>query len=298
MDTQYRVPPSYAALNDFCDAAEALPLALARHMTLMLETDAKSEGLQRKVSDDIDELLQSAAGAKDARAELITRIRENVVANLPFADEKDAIASVAVEEVERVLRRMRSDLRTSSENEFSSDIVNGSLQHPALQQTPYSDGGGTGTRGAEARRREHHQNHAQLTNSTTPHKRPRATQHAAVQPVHGATSATAASRQWTGLPPVPSGKRNETKELTDQLLRREEQQKEDVYCYCRQVSYGQMIGCDGEDCPREWFHLDCIGLKEPPKGQWFCRECHEQMQTQQQRGSSHKTSKRRRGVKR
>lgn len=39
---------------------------------------------------------------------------------------------------------------------------------------------------------------------------------------------------------------------------------EETYCYCNQVSYGQMVGCDGEDCKREWFHLGCVGLKVAP----------------------------------
>jgi hypothetical protein len=48
---------------------------------------------------------------------------------------------------------------------------------------------------------------------------------------------------------------------------------EPVYCYCHQVSYGEMVGCDGPDCKNEWFHLPCIGLSSPPKGQWFCEDC-------------------------
>jgi inhibitor of growth protein 3 len=48
---------------------------------------------------------------------------------------------------------------------------------------------------------------------------------------------------------------------------------EQIYCFCRQVSYGEMIGCDGENCPTEWFHLECVGLKESPKGLWFCPDC-------------------------
>ena len=38
-----------------------------------------------------------------------------------------------------------------------------------------------------------------------------------------------------------------------------------------QASYGEMIECEsGDDCPYQWFHLDCVGLKRPPKGiQWM-----------------------------
>ena len=36
------------------------------------------------------------------------------------------------------------------------------------------------------------------------------------------------------------------------------------YCYCEEVSYGEMVGCDGENCEREWFHLECVGLSRAP----------------------------------
>ena len=48
-----------------------------------------------------------------------------------------------------------------------------------------------------------------------------------------------------------------------------------LYCYCRcpydEVS--QMIGCDANDCPYEWFHFECVGISEAPEGQWYCPEC-------------------------
>ncbi|KAK9893743.1 hypothetical protein P389DRAFT_107854 [Cystobasidium minutum MCA 4210] len=46
-----------------------------------------------------------------------------------------------------------------------------------------------------------------------------------------------------------------------------------TYCYCDRVSFGNMIGCDGEDCAREWFHLACVGMDTPPKGEWYCDDC-------------------------
>jgi hypothetical protein len=36
------------------------------------------------------------------------------------------------------------------------------------------------------------------------------------------------------------------------------------YCYCNGVSYGEMVACDADTCEREWFHLDCVGLKAAP----------------------------------
>lgn len=48
---------------------------------------------------------------------------------------------------------------------------------------------------------------------------------------------------------------------------------EPLYCFCQQVSYGDMVGCDNDSCDKEWFHYGCVGLKEPPIGKWYCSTC-------------------------
>ena len=50
---------------------------------------------------------------------------------------------------------------------------------------------------------------------------------------------------------------------------------EPKYCYCDRGSYGEMIACDNEQCPREWFHLGCTELRETPAEDelWYCAEC-------------------------
>lgn len=48
---------------------------------------------------------------------------------------------------------------------------------------------------------------------------------------------------------------------------------DELYCFCQQVSYGAMVACDNPNCKFEWFHYDCVGLKEPPSGVWYCPDC-------------------------
>ncbi|OON18650.1 PHD-finger, partial [Opisthorchis viverrini] len=48
---------------------------------------------------------------------------------------------------------------------------------------------------------------------------------------------------------------------------------EPTYCVCQQVSYGEMVACDNHDCPIEWFHFDCVGLVNKPRGKWYCPQC-------------------------
>ncbi|EMT61642.1 Transcriptional regulatory protein PHO23 [Fusarium odoratissimum] len=54
---------------------------------------------------------------------------------------------------------------------------------------------------------------------------------------------------------------------------------EPTYCYCNGVSYGEMVACDAVECPREWFHLECVGLKVAPTStaKWYCEDCKERL---------------------
>ena len=70
---------------------------------------------------------------------------------------------------------------------------------------------------------------------------------------------------------------------TDQSANIEIDPDEPTYCLCDQVSYGEMIGCDNDDCLIEWFHLSCVALtKPPPRSQkWYCPKCIPEMEAKQ-----------------
>lgn len=46
-----------------------------------------------------------------------------------------------------------------------------------------------------------------------------------------------------------------------------------LYCFCQEKSYGEMIGCDNDQCRFEWFHLKCVEVLPPLPETWFCPEC-------------------------
>ncbi|KAF7186633.1 Chromatin modification-related protein YNG2 [Pseudocercospora fuligena] len=47
-----------------------------------------------------------------------------------------------------------------------------------------------------------------------------------------------------------------------------------LYCYCNKPEGGDMIGCDGGDCKKKWFHFECAGIAAAPEeDEWFCRDC-------------------------
>lgn len=55
------------------------------------------------------------------------------------------------------------------------------------------------------------------------------------------------------------------------------QRDETKYCICSQVSYGEMVACDNDECGIEWFHYDCVGITQKPKGKWYCPDCSKKM---------------------
>ncbi|KAM3278067.1 hypothetical protein ACQJBY_045753 [Aegilops geniculata] len=73
-------------------------------------------------------------------------------------------------------------------------------------------------------------------------------------------------------PPGSSNKKAVASMDVDQMI----DPNEPTYCICHQVSYGDMIACDNENCEGgEWFHYSCVGLTPETrfKGKWFCPTC-------------------------
>ena len=48
---------------------------------------------------------------------------------------------------------------------------------------------------------------------------------------------------------------------------------EPVYCFCRQIAFGDMIACDNEECAIEWFHYQCVNLTKQPRNKWLFPDC-------------------------
>ena len=87
----------------------------------------------------------------------------------------------------------------------------------------------------------------------------------------------ASKRKSTGKAATSSSRRGDDKDDsdTDQIdpSNFDIDPDEPTYCLCDQVSYGDMIGCDNDLCPIEWFHFNCVQLTSKPKGRWYCPKC-------------------------
>lgn len=62
-----------------------------------------------------------------------------------------------------------------------------------------------------------------------------------------------------------------------------ENEDDELYCFCQQVSFGAMVACDNPNCKYEWFHYSCVGLKAQPDGVWYCPDCRKDRSNRKER---------------
>lgn len=63
----------------------------------------------------------------------------------------------------------------------------------------------------------------------------------------------------------------------DEEMEDEEGEDDKRYCFCNQRSYGEMVACENEECPYQWFHTGCLNMKKVPDEDedWYCPTCRE-----------------------
>lgn len=59
-------------------------------------------------------------------------------------------------------------------------------------------------------------------------------------------------------------------------------EEEDTTCFCRGRGKPPWIGCDGDDCATEWYHLECLNMTKVPRGRWLCPACRPRKATEDQ----------------
>ncbi|XP_066933270.1 uncharacterized protein [Clytia hemisphaerica] len=55
----------------------------------------------------------------------------------------------------------------------------------------------------------------------------------------------------------------------------EEEGDSERYCFCREPGWlgGNFVPCANEDCKIQWYHLQCVNLKDFPMEDWKCPRC-------------------------
>lgn len=269
----------YPGLNDLGDALEALPVELVQYITMFKEIDAKNYDGPAKLEEDIHMFLEEH-NQGHTHSEQLTGIRDQLVDLLPCLEEKMRVAGLAADAMSRHIDRLDADFTMICDNEIPANVQK-NLDDPAFMQPAAPDKGPN-----------HHRSNARREAIAAKRAAVAASNTATASEVSRSSTPTGRGRGRRAatpqVPPPAAPTETEEPEPKRRHVERQEQENEEkgpvqlpsrrskgepVYCYCGKGSFGDMVGCDGSDCKREWFHLGCIGLSAPPKGQWFCEEC-------------------------
>ncbi|KAL7666906.1 Chromatin modification-related protein [[Candida] zeylanoides] len=299
-------------LNDISDAFEALPPDLIKYFTLLKEIDAKCINTVPLINRSIEGYIAGLHGPGDGvpGGKRLAAIRTRLLDVIPCLEEKMHVTSVATDVLHKHLYRINNDFKLIiNNNEVPESIRIGPLNHPAM----IMDSSGPSdlhnpNRSAQSQRSESRREalaarkHKDDDDDEAP-KRKRAKESTPDgRPAASATGpgpvAKKRQRRDADESPRPEADTRDKAGDRKRKPKREEAYiavevttrgppshpghqgtqpetgaNEPTYCYCNQVSFGEMVGCDGDDCKREWFHLPCIGFKNPPKGKWYCDDC-------------------------
>lgn len=265
-------------LNDILDAFEALPMDLVKYFTLLKEIDAKCintvPAINRQIASFIQDLHENTP-AKDEKATRLAKIRRHIHEVIPCLEEKMHVTSVAADVLAKHLFRINNDYKVIvGNNEIPESVRIGPLNHRAMVQDPLlvSEALKTAQSQRSESRREALAARKAHRDDDDDGKRRKPKEITPFEHMGAQNGNKKRRAEEKGLVPPSDKKRTKPKRENDDPARLGPG-LEPTYCYCNQVSFGEMVGCDGDTCKREWFHLPCIGFKNPPKGKWYCDDC-------------------------
>jgi len=226
-------------LEQYLESIESLPYDLQRNFSLQRDLDQRAHDLL----DDIDKLCEEYISKvrelpPSERKEFFTKIEGAFQKSREYGDDKVQLAVQTYEMVDKHIRRLDSDL-TRFEEELKQQ------RHEERAQ---------GAAEEESRKRKHDKSEGLRKKRR---QKKELVEDEALSPSKSTTSATPLITMATDM----------------NVLDMPVDPNEPTYCLCHQVSYGEMIGCDNNDCLIEWFHFGCVGLTTKPKGKWYCPKC-------------------------
>ncbi|XP_036407454.1 inhibitor of growth protein 2-like [Megalops cyprinoides] len=240
-------------VEDYLECVESLPLDIQRNVSLLREIDTKYQEVLREVDSVYDKYKKETDGSQRKRLQI--QLQRALISSQELGDEKIHVVTQMMELVENRSRQMDSHSHCFQEPAEADKSVEKVKQEAAPPER-------------SSARRPRRQRNSESRDSC-----------------HAANGV-----EEQGEEPPPKEKKSKSAKKKKRSKAKQEREmspveftidpNEPTYCLCDQVSYGEMIGCDNEQCPIEWFHFSCVGLTYKPKGKWYCPKC---------RGDSEKT---------
>ncbi|CAN4118402.1 unnamed protein product [Withania somnifera] len=244
-------------VDDYLEYSSTLPAELQRLLNTIRELDERSQGIINQTRQQTNYCLGLASQSQGSREynyvddEAFEKLRKEIEANqdnaLSLCTEKVLLARQAHDIIDSHIKRLDEDLTN-----FAEDLKQeGKLpadEPPILPPLP-------------------------LVLKTEKRKAPYVTPQPKKFEYRDWDWDRERDRDYDLMPPPGSHKKEFASPVDiDQPI----DPNEPTYCVCHQVSFGDMIACDNENCQGgEWFHYTCVGLTPETrfKGKWYCPTC-------------------------
>jgi len=269
MQNQAAVEALYSAtfVEDYLDYVENVPDDLQRHHSRLRELDMSQH---QDLLTELETLITQFEAEKDdpaAQRKILARMQLPLIASQDIGDDKIQIVQTLTDTIENKVRQLEHD----SQN---LDFGRGEEEEQSPVKTVKKDD----REKASAKKRkvkedEEHNN----TKPATPNGKKKVKSSSNLKTSQDKPSSSSTTTPVSNSGPGKRGGKkvgDRTRERSVSPARHLDiDPDEPTYCLCDQVSYGEMIGCDNDLCPIEWFHFSCVQLSSKPKGKWFCPRC-------------------------
>ncbi|XP_017784516.1 PREDICTED: inhibitor of growth protein 1 isoform X1 [Nicrophorus vespilloides] len=265
-------------VDNYLDCVENLPNDLQRLISRMRELDVNFIAHVRFAQFQKD-LLDSTGLENNARvSRAYFKMQQALIAAQEIGDEKMSLVQTIHGTIESKMRMLEQNHRSLdigkddnsvSESKEPQTTINNATTTPVV---PSSE------RTTKRSRRSRHDTFTGLDSNQSDNA---VAEHVLRSQVSTSNAAnTSTSNKKTNN--KAGSKKGKKKTKSNQVQREETPPREEettidpdepTYCLCDQISYGEMIMCDNDLCPIEWFHFSCVTLTTKPKGRWYCPKC-------------------------
>ncbi|RGB38101.1 hypothetical protein C1646_693125 [Rhizophagus diaphanus] len=272
-------------LDDYLDTLESLPAELQRNLTLMRQLDANTQDAIDNVAIQATNLLDNLPDlSREEKVEQLKKLGSLLTDSLKNGEERVSLATSTYDTVDRHIRRLDDDLQKFEDEQMTGP---GRIS-PTAAANVARDQEVTRKQNQknEKEKKESKEKRAQQNNETSNHKKRKTNKDTATPPPAASRNHGEKEREKPNKRKKENSKNSKTKATVTTEKTNDDTQaaadmpidpNEPVYCYCQQVSWGEMVACDNNECEIEWFHYPCVSLKAQPKGKWYCPDCTEKL---------------------
>jgi hypothetical protein len=298
METQV---PSF--LDEFLDQIQPLPSQVKAKLAEMRELDDRAVAFMSEGERAASDAVQKSAAAKSvAGNDPLKRAFQDLLScqskaadcsakKIELAESSYRLISETISSLDDKLRayeaQLRKDGRWPATNNKNNEGANarksasGRGSAAVIPAVGVADNKHTTAGAGGGQNADHHHHHDKHASAGVPksRKRDREAERGSIK-VAGSTNVAGAMAPQTTVAndaTTPGGGAlTQAEEATVIVDDTTLDPNEPRYCKCNDVSYGEMVACEGKNCPYEWFHYQCVGLTSAPKGSWYCPECKKQ----------------------